>query len=51
MEPQFVRLEEPNEPVREHMIEIRYGKAELKLPETVDLKTVVALLNTLRRHD
>lgn len=51
MEPRLVRLEEPREPVREHMIEIRYGKAELKLPENVDLKAVAVMLNALRRHD
>ena len=34
-----------------HMIEIRYGEAELKLPEDVDLKAVAVLLNSLRRHD
>ena len=33
------------------MIHIRYGKAELTLPEDVDLKAVTVLLNTLRRHD
>ena len=31
--------------------EIRYGEAELKLPEDVDLKAVAILLNALRRHN
>lgn len=47
-EPQLVRLDES--PKRQR-IEIRYGEAELKLPEDVDLKAVAALLNALRRHD
>jgi hypothetical protein len=33
------------------MIEIRYGEAELKLPEDVDLKAIAVLLSALRRHD
>ena len=49
--PQLVRLEESKEAQPLHMIEIRYGEAELKLPEDVDLKAVAVLLNALRRHD
>ena len=48
---QLVRLEELQETGSEHMIEIRYGKAEIKLPDNVDLKAVAVLLNALRRHD
>ena len=51
MEPQLVRLDEMSNRDSEHMIHIRYGKAELTLPEDVDLKAVTVLLNTLRRHD
>ena len=50
MEPQLVRLHE-NSNKDELMIHIRYGTAELKLPEDVDLRAVTALLNALRRHD
>jgi hypothetical protein len=35
----------------EQMFEIRYGSAELRLPEDVDLKALAVFLNTLRRHD
>ena len=49
--PQIVRLEESGENSGKRRIEIRYGEAELKLPEDVDLKAVVGLLNALRRHD
>jgi transposase-like protein len=49
--PQLVRLEESREAEPLRMIEIRYGEAELKLPEDVDLKAVAVLLNALRRHD
>ena len=49
--PRLVRLEENGEAPEKHRIEIRYGDAELKLPEDVDLKAVVGLLNALRRHD
>ena len=49
--PQLVRLEESNEAPEKCRIEIRYGEAELKLPEDVDLKAVVGLLNALRNHD
>ena len=38
--PQLVRLEERGEGERAHRIEIRYGEAELKLPEDVDLRAV-----------
>ena len=53
-EPQLVRLEEPQKPGSAepgNMIEIRYGRTELKLPENVDLKAVAILLNSLRCHD
>lgn len=50
MEPQLVRLEESNSSTTQ-MIYIRYGTAELTLPENVDLKAVSVLLNALRRHD
>lgn len=50
-EPQLVRLDESSESPRRQQIEIRYGEAELKLPEDVDLKAVAVLLNALRRHD
>ena len=50
-EPQIVRLDESSESPKRQRIEIRYGEAELKLPEDVDLKAVTVLLNTLRRHD
>lgn len=51
MEPQLVRLEEPRTTDQGRMIEIRYGKTELKLPEDVDLKALTVFLNALRRHD
>ena len=50
-EPQLVRLDESSEGPKRQRIEIRYGEAELKLPEDVDLKAVAVLLNALRRHD
>ena len=50
MEPQLVRLEECSSSVAQ-TIHIRYGTAELKLPEDVDLRAVTVLLNALRRHD
>ena len=50
-EPQIVRLDESSESPKRQRIEIRYGEAELKLPEDVDLKAVAVLLNALRRHD
>ena len=50
-EPQLVRLDESSESPKRQRIEIRYGEAELKLPEDVDLKAVSVLLNALRRHD
>ena len=49
--PQLVRLEERGEGERAHRIEIRYGEAELKLPEDVDLRAVSVLLEALRSHD
>ena len=51
LEPQLVRVDNPTMSGTEQMIEIRYGRAELKLPEDVDLKALAAFLNTLRRHD
>lgn len=50
MEPQLVRLDE-NSSQASQMIHIRYGTAELTLPENVDLRAVSVLLNALRRHD
>ena len=50
MEPQLVHVHE-NSNTDERMIHIRYGTAELKLPEDVDLRAVTVLLNALRRHD
>ena len=49
IEPQLVRVD--NLVGTEQMIEIRYGRTELKLPENVDLKALAAFLNALRRHD
>ena len=51
IEPQLVRVDNPTMSGAEQMIEIRYGRAELKLPEDVDLKALAVFLNTLRRHD
>lgn len=51
MEPQLVRLDDSAGRDTWRMIQIRYGDAELKLPENVDLKAVTVLLNALRRHD
>ena len=51
IEPQLVRVDNPTMSGTEQMIEIRYGRAELNLPEDVDLKALAAFLNTLRRHD
>ena len=51
IEPQLVRVDNPTMSGTEQMIEIRYGRAELKLPEDVDLKALAVFLNTLRRHD
>ena len=51
IEPQLVRVDNQTMSSTEQMIEIRYGRAELKLPEDVDLKALAAFLNTLRRHD
>jgi transposase-like protein len=51
IEPQLVRVDNPTMSGTEQLIEIRYGRAELKLPEDVDLKALAAFLNTLRRHD
>ena len=51
IQPQLVRLEDNAGRTSGNMIQIRYGEAELKLPEAVDLKAVMVLLNALRRHD
>ena len=51
MEPQLVRLEEQQASGTEQVIEIRYGKAELRLPENVNLKALAIFLNALRQHD
>lgn len=51
LEPQLVRVDNPTMSGTEQLIEIRYGRAELRLPENVDLKALAAFLNTLRRHD
>ena len=51
LEPQLVRLEEPERAEAASKIHIRYGEAELSLPEDVDLEAVTVLLNALRRHD
>ena len=54
LEPQLVRLEEPERPEKAEAaskIHIRYGEAELSLPEDADLEAVTVLLNALRRHD
>jgi len=51
MDPQLVRLEESAESNSGRMIQIQYGKAELKLPDDVDLQAVTVLLDALRHHD
>ena len=51
IEPQLVRVDNPAISGTEQMIEIRYGRAELRLPEAVDLKALAAFLNALRCHD
>ena len=51
MEPQLVRLDEPERADAASKIHIRYGEAELSLPEDVDLEAVTMFLNALRRHD
>ena len=50
IEPQLVRVDSPEMSSTEQMFEIRYGRAELRLPEDVDLKSLAVFLNTLRRH-
>ena len=50
IEPQLVRVDSPEMGSTEQMFEIRYGRAELRLPEDVDLKSLAIFLNTLRRH-
>ena len=51
IEPQLVRVDNPEVSGTEQTFEIRYGRAELKLPEDVDLKALAVFLNTLRHHD
>ena len=51
MEPQLVRLEEGSVSGTDTVIEIRYGRTELRLPGDVDLKALAVFLNALRRHD
>jgi transposase len=51
IEPQLVRVDNPTMSGTEQLIEIRYGKTELRLPEDVDLKALAAFLKALRRHD
>ena len=45
--PELVRLKD-DRPSSDRMIRIRYGSAELNLPEDVDLGAVAALLDSLR---
>ena len=45
MEPKLVRLEESAGSNSGRMIQIQYGKAELKLPDDVDLQAVTVLLD------
>lgn len=45
--PELVRLDEER-PMTNHMFQIRYGSAELNLPDNVDLAAVVSLLDSLR---
>ena len=45
--PELVRLED-DRPSSDRIIRIRYGSAELNLPENVDLTAVAALLDSLR---
>ena len=51
MEPQLVRLEESARSNSGRMIQIQYGKEELKLPDDIDLQAVTVLLDALRHHD
>ena len=51
IEPQLVQVDNPAMSGTGQLIEIRYGKTELRLPEDVDLKALAAFLNTLRHHD
>lgn len=51
IEPQLIRVDNSEMSGTEQLIEIRYGRTELKLPENVDLKALAAFLNALRRHD
>ena len=51
IEPKLVRVDSPEMSSTEQMFEIRYGGAELRLPEDVDLKALAVFLNTLRHHD
>ena len=45
--PELVRLDEER-PLTDRMFRIRYGSAELNLPENVDLTAVADLLDSLR---
>ena len=51
IEPKLVRVDSPEMSSTEQMFEIRYGRAEFRLPEDVDLKALAVFLNTLRHHD
>ena len=51
LEPQLVRLDEPERADAASKIHIRYGEAELSLPENVELEAVTMFLNALRCHD
>ena len=51
IEPQLIRVDNSEMSGTEQLIEIRYGRTELKLPENVDLKALAAFLNALRHHD
>ena len=50
IEPQLVRVDNPTMSGAEQMIEIRYGRAELKLPEDVDLKALAAFLGDINHN-
>jgi len=45
--PELIRLDEEQQ-ASDRMIRIRYGNAELNLPENVDLTAVAVLLDSLR---
>ena len=50
IEPQLVRVDNPTMSGAEQVIEIRYGRAELKLPEDVDLKALAAFLGDINHN-